>query len=178
MRTDLPDIMADVFNRLAELERRQQNRSRKGKVVEVNAAEGWARVELNKDPKTGKPFLSPKIPWQMPAMGATKVNIPPSVGQQVEVVSESGDLTDAVINNSLRSNANPQPDANPGDGVITTGDTRIFFSGSEVRIKSPKIVLEGEVHLGAEGGELVHRKGDDDSAGDIAVGSSTKVYAV
>ena len=44
---------------------------------------------------------------------------------------------------------------------------------------SVKIVLEApEVHLGAEGGQLVHRKGDVDSAGDAAVGSATKVYAV
>lgn len=44
---------------------------------------------------------------------------------------------------------------------------------------SAKIVLEApEVHLGAEGGQLVHRKGDVDSDGDAAVGSATKVYAV
>lgn len=177
MRTDLPDIIADVFHRLAELERRDANRKRTGKVVEVNAAEGWARVEINRGPD-GKPYLSPKIPWLMPAMGATKVNIPPSVGQQVDVVSETGDMTDAVISSSLRSNDNPQPDAQPGETVLTTGDTRIFVSPGEVRIKSAKIVLEGVVHLGAEGGKLVHRKDDVDSDGDAAVGSATKVYAV
>ena len=177
MRSDLPDIVADLYHRIAELERRHQNRRRTGTVAEVNAAEGWARVKLGEDAE-GKPFLSPKIPWQMPAMGATKVNIPPSVGQQVEVVSETGDMTDGIINNSLRSNDNPQPDAQPGETVLTTGDTRIFVAPGEVRIKSAKIVLEGVVHLGAEGGKLVHRKDDVDSDGDAAVGSATKVYAV
>lgn len=53
-----------------------------------------------------------------------------------------------------------------------------IVSGGTVTIKAPKIVLDGEVHLGGEGGELVHRKGDADSGGDIAQGSASKVYAV
>lgn len=44
---------------------------------------------------------------------------------------------------------------------------------------SAKIILEApEVHLGGEGGQLVHRLGDVDTAGDAAVGSATKVFAV
>lgn len=178
MRTDLPDIIADLYHRIADLERRQQNARRTGTVESVDPDKGLARVRLNEDAKDGKPYLTAEIPWKMPSNGAVSINIPPSVGQQVDVVSESGDLTDATIDASLRSNANPLPGANPGDGVVTTGSTRIFFSGSEVRITSPKIVLEGDVHLGAEGGHLVHRKGDVDSDGDVAVGSATKVYAV
>lgn len=178
MRTDLPDILADVYHRIADLERRLQNSRRTGTVESVDPSRGTARVRLNDDPKTGAPYLTAEIPWKMPSNGAVSVNIPPSVDQQVDVVSESGDLTDAMIDASLRSSANPLPGAQSGEGVVTTGQTRIFFSGSEVRITSPKIVLEGDVHLGAEGGKLVHRKGDDDSDGDIAVGSATKVYAV
>lgn len=178
MRTDLPDIIAELFHRIAVLERQRQNARRTGTVESVDPEKGVARVRLNEDPNTGKPYLTAEIPWKMPSNGAVSVNIPPSVGQQVDVVSENGDLTDAVIDASLRSTANPLPGATPGDGVVTTGQTRIFFNGSEVRITSPKIVLEGEVHLGAEGGKLVHRKDDVDSDGDAAVGSATKVYAV
>lgn len=147
MRSDLSDIIAELFHRIADLERRVQNKKRPGTVAEIDAAKGLARVKLSEDPATGKAYLTDWVPWKMPAMGATKVNIPPSVGQQVFVESESGDLTDAVIDNALRSNENPQPDAEPGEGVITTGSTRIFFSGSQVRIKSETIVLDGEVHI-------------------------------
>lgn len=60
---------------------------------------------------------------------------------------------------------------------LVQGNLRIVH-GTEVRIVAPKIVLEGEVHLGGDGGELVHRKGDVDSDGDTAVGSAAKVYAL
>ncbi|WP_164919712.1 phage baseplate assembly protein domain-containing protein [Hansschlegelia zhihuaiae] len=49
---------------------------------------------------------------------------------------------------------------------------------SRAVIAAPVIVLEGTVHLGGEGGQQVHRKGDMDSDGDTAVDSATKVYAL
>lgn len=130
MRRDLADIIADLFHRIADLERRVQSVRRTGTIEEVDAAKGVARVKLGQDPKTGKPYLSPWMPWTMPAMGATKINIPPSVGQQVEIVSESGDMTEAIINASLRSNANPQPGAEPGDMVIVNTGKVVFKTPS------------------------------------------------
>ena len=68
----------------------------------------------------------------------------------------------------------------PGGSVHVdraSGAITIRSSGT-VRITAAKIVLEGEVHLGGDGGELVHRKGDADSAGDTATGSAAKVFAV
>ncbi|UMY19139.1 phage baseplate assembly protein [Methylobacterium organophilum] len=53
-----------------------------------------------------------------------------------------------------------------------------LVSGGTITLKGQKIVLDGEVHLGGEGGQLVHRKGDVDSHGDTAQGSASKVYAV
>lgn len=51
-------------------------------------------------------------------------------------------------------------------------------SPGKIVLEAPEIVLKGNVHLGDEGGALVHRKGDVDSDGDAAVGSASKVYAV
>jgi phage baseplate assembly protein V len=58
-----------------------------------------------------------------------------------------------------------------------SGAITIRSSGT-VRITASKIVLDGEVHLGGDGGQLVHRKGDLDSGGDTATGSAAKVFAV
>lgn len=75
----------------------------------------------------------------------------------------------------------------PGDTVLYDhhGNSASLVKGrmrivhrTEVRIVAPKIVLEGTVHLGGDGGKLVHRKDDVDSDGDAAVGSASKVYAV
>ena len=174
----IAEIIVNQRHRIEELERRFENRERTGTIHEVNAAEGWARVKLGMDEKTGKPFLSPKIPWKEPAMGAIKFHTPPAVGEQVKIVSESGDLTDGIIDSSIPSNQNGRPHDKEAEHVRQIGGTRILEKDGEVRIKAATIVLEGDVHLGGDGGQLVHRKGDHDSDGDAAVGSASKVYAI
>ncbi len=173
MRTDLDDIVADLFHRLAEVERRQANHRRPGTVTEVDADKGLARVKLSEDPETGKPFLTPLIPWKMAAMGATKINIPPSVGQQVDVVSETGDLTDATIESSLRSDANPMPAAKPGEGHITSGQTSIFWSGDKFLVKTPHYRVEaGKVEYQKSGGGGGGGSGGGSGSGGGGPGSS------
>lgn len=171
----LPEQVADLYRRLAEVERRNRNRKRTGKIAEIDFENGLARVELST--QDGKPYLSPWMPWKEIASGGIKSHIPPTIGEQVDVVSESGDLTDAVIDMSVPSSANPRPHDGP-EAVITKGDSRITISDDAFVIRAGKIVLDGEVHLGGEGGEPVHRKGDADSDGDLAVGSATRVFAL
>lgn len=174
----LAEIIIDQRYRLEELERRMENRQRTGTIAEVNAKDGLARVKIDTDDKSGQPFLTPWIPWKEVSMGAIKTHFPPSVGEQVKVVSESGDLTDAQIDFSTPSNSNERPHDKEAEGVIQIGDTRLLITGGKVVVKSGEIILDGNVHLGGEGGKLVHRKGDVDSDGDLAVGSASKVYAV
>lgn len=174
----MPEIIADLYKRHAELERRFENRKRKGTVSEIDIPKGLARVKLGED-KDGKPYLSPWMPWKEVSMGAIKTHFPPSVGEHVEIDSESGDLTDGVISTSLPSNTNQRPHDKAAEGVITVGDTRIEITGGKVTITSPEIVLKANVlHLGDTGGKPVHRKDDVDSDGDVAVGHAMKVFAV
>lgn len=65
--------------------------------------------------------------------------------------------------------------------MTVTGKGKLTLStGGEgkIVIEGDKVTLYGEIHLGGEGGQKVHRKGDTDSDGDTAVGSASKVYAV
>lgn len=173
----MPEIIVDLYQRIEEMNRRFENRERTGTVHEVDATKGLARVKIGEGPD-GKPVLSPWVPWKEVSMGAIKTHFPPSVGEQVKLHSESGDLTDGVIDTSLPSNANLRPHDKEAEGVITVGSTRIQFTGSKVTITSPDIVLAGNVHLGGEGGKQVHRKDDLDDAGNKAVEHATKVWAV
>lgn len=143
--------LADLYDRVERVESRIENRKRTGKVVEVNAKEGWARVDLGKDPKTGTPFISPKIPWDEIAMGAIKTHFPPAVGEQVTVESENGEFTDARIKTSLPSNDNKRPHDKAAEGVITVGNMRmhikdglceITVGGSKVSVTGDTITLE------------------------------------
>ena len=172
---DLPGQVAWLVNEIEELRRRDRNRKRTGEINEIDLEKGLARVVFEE--RDGKKYLGPWMPWKEIAAGGIKTHIPPTIGEQVDVVSESGDLTDGVIDMSTPSNQNQRPHNGP-EAVMAMGTTRIVVAEDTVRITSGKIVLEGEVHLGAEGGKLVHRKGDDDDAGDLAVGSAAKVYAV
>ncbi len=127
----LPEQMADLYRRVAEVERRNRNRKRTGKVADVDYARGLARVELST--QDGKTYLTPWMPWKEIASGGIKSHIPPTQGEQVDVVSESGDLTDAVIDMSVPSSANPRPHDGP-EAVITKGGARITIADGAVEI--------------------------------------------
>jgi len=131
----MPEIIADLYKRLAEVDRRFENRSRKGTVAEIDPAKGLARVKLGEN-KDGKPYLSPWVPWKEVAMGAIKTHFPPAVGEQVELKSDSGDLLDAVIDTSLPSTANPRPHDKAGEAKIQIGETYILMTGDSIEIST------------------------------------------
>ena len=172
---DLPDQISWLVGEIAELKRRGRNRKRTGKISDIDLGKGLARVEFEE--RSGRKYLGPWMPWKEIASGGIKTHIPPTVGEQVDVVSENGDLSDGVIDMSIPSNENPRPHDGV-EAVITLGSTRLVISEDKILILANKIVLDGEVHLGGEGGKLVHRLNDKDSAGDAAVESAIKVYAV
>lgn len=166
----------DLLRRIPEIERRQRNMIRYGKVEEVDAAKGLVRV-TDDGGGDGQSLTTDWIPWAETG-GGIKTWRPPTKGQRMMLVSPSGNLHDAIAMSASFSNENTQPSAKGDEIVETIGATKITMRGDSTVIESPKIVLKGEVHLGDEGGKLLHRKGDADSDGDIAVGSATKVYAV
>lgn len=183
----LPEQMADLYRRVAELERRARNRKRTGTVSEIDHAKGLARVKIAD--VEGKEYLSPWLPWKEVASGGIKSHIPPTVGEQVTVVSENGDLTDAEIDMSIPSNANPRPHDGP-EAVLTKGEVRITISDDETLVQSPNVRVEAEnvdveaekavvtcpdVHLGDEGGPAVARIGDHVN---VTYGSSAGLHPI
>jgi phage baseplate assembly protein gpV len=124
------DRIVEIERKLAESERRNRNRRRTGTVSEIDHGRGLARVQISAG---DRPYVTPWVPWKEIAAGGISSHIPPTVGQQVDVLSESGDLTDAVIDFSTHSNANPRPHDGP-EGVIVHGSTRITIGASNVEI--------------------------------------------
>ena len=123
----LAEIIDDLRRRVGELERRIRSQSRTGVVEEVDAANGVARVRLLEG---DTPFLTGWIPWEEPAAGANKTHNPPSVGQQVKLYSESGDLHDASIQGSLNSDANGRPSGAGDEYVLASvGPASVTISG-------------------------------------------------
>lgn len=172
----LAEQVSDIYHRLAEMERRGRNRRRSGTIADGPDEKGRYRVTLSS--QDGRDFRTGWIKARTLAAGGAKIDVVFSKGEQVDVTSESGDLTDAVIDMATYSDAAQRENANNVPLHIKIGRTVIQADADDVRIAARKIVLDGEVHLGGEGGQLLHRKGDADSDGDTAVGSATRVYAV
>lgn len=137
MSDTLANVIADLQRRLFELERRAANRKRTGVVDEIDPARGLARVRLEDGEQA---YRTGWMPWKEVAAGGISTHIPPTVGQQVDVTSESGDLTDGVIDFSTHSNANPRPH-DGAEAVITKGSVRLFFSDDTLTIDAQDIIF-------------------------------------
>jgi phage baseplate assembly protein V len=88
--------------------------AREGVVESVDLTASTARVRLG-DLVTGN------IPWLSPRAGKTRIASPPSIGEQVLVISPEGRTSSAIIVGSLSSDANPHP-ADDGSTVIVFED--------------------------------------------------------
>lgn len=132
MASTLAEIIDDLRRRVSELERRAGSKKRTGVITEVDAAKGLARVKLTDG---DKPLVTGWIPWAEPSAGANKTHNPPSVGQQVEIMSETGDLHDASIQGSLNSDLNGRPSAAGDEYVlVSVGAASIKVSGGGAEI--------------------------------------------
>lgn len=191
------DELQELVFRLTELERRVRNTVRHAEVVEVDAAKGLVKV-VDKGGGDGKDLPSPWLPWAelgAPRSGGNGTTWrPPAVGQKMLWVSPSGNPGEGICLPSAFSNDCAQPSQDGAAHVETIGDARttmkngshklevggasVEVTPGKITLKCGEIVLEGNVHLGGEGGEQVHRKGDVDDAGDAAVTHASKVWAV
>lgn len=129
------DIMGKLREQGARTQHQLRGKTRTGTISEVDAARGRARVRLQEG---DTPFVTGWLPWSEPSAGANKTHTPPSVGQQVQIASESGFLTDAVIQGSLNSDANGRP-SSKGDEVVlaSLGDASVVVTdgGSAMSLK-------------------------------------------
>lgn len=121
--------VADLYYRVAEIERRARNRKRTGTIAEVGEGDNAGKYRVQLSEQGGKPYLSPWIKSRTVAAGQVKIDAVRKVGEQVDVISESGDLTDAVIDMSTYSDENVRENDDnvplhikvDGDGVIICG---------------------------------------------------------
>lgn len=171
--TSLVDQLADMLHRIAELERRNRNRRRKGTIAEVSDDRSKYRVKLSD--QNGKPYLTPWIKARTLAAGGVKVDVLYQKGEQVDVVSESGDMADAQIDFSTYSDANARENKDM-PFHIKIGNTVIEASPDLVKVTSAKVIVESpNVQLGGEGGKRIARIGDKV---DVGAGSSKGLWPI
>ncbi|UYZ11198.1 phage baseplate assembly protein V (plasmid) [Agrobacterium salinitolerans] len=144
--------------KVSEIERRERNRRRKGKIAEISDDKSKYRVELSQ--QDGKPYLTPWIKARTLAAGGVKIDVLYSVGEQVDVVSESGELSDAQIDFSTYSDDNARENSDT-PLHIKIGSTVIEATDGLAKVTADKVIVQSDnVQLGGDGGKQVARIGD------------------
>jgi phage baseplate assembly protein gpV len=134
---------SDLRAEIAELRRRVAGMMVHGTVHEVDAAAGTVRLRLGDGPD-GEPFLGPAIPYAQFA-GALKAHTPPSVGQQMTMLSPGGDFRQAVAAPMTWSDENASPSDRGDANAVTFGSVRIDLEGGALRITvgGTSVVISG-----------------------------------
>lgn len=155
---------------LAALARLLENLIRLGTIAQVDVAAARVRVQ------TGQ-LLTAWLPWLAPAAGADREWRPPTVGEQVLLLSPSGVLAQGVVLRGLFSNLIPANGAREGlhrstypDGAVIQydstahalvatipGDAEITATGSIIASAGEHISLMagGNIELSATGDVVI-----------------------
>lgn len=118
----------ELAEALVSAQRRLAGVARHGVVAEVNAGEGWCRLDW------GEGFLSAKIPYSQIG-GALKLHSAPTVGQSMTAISPTGDLKQAVAQPLGFSDGNPSPGADGASHVLTLGGLTVTISAGKVKVE-------------------------------------------
>lgn len=105
----------DIQPQLADLARRVANMIRTGRVAEVDHAGPRVRVQSGD-------LLTEWLPWQTRRAGNTRTWDPPTVGEQVMILSPSGEPAAGVVMPALYCQDHSAPDASPNTHVIEFPD--------------------------------------------------------
>ena len=135
----LDKLLGDILRRTAEIERRFDGMVKQGTVAEVDPKAGTVRIRYGGT--DDEPFLSPPVPYAQTA-GALKVHAPPSKGQQMTVLSGSGDFRQGLAVPMTWSDSNKSPSEKGDENVLTFGSATVELRGDEIVVKVPRLLID------------------------------------
>lgn len=149
---------------LGEVARRLMNVIRPGTVAEVDLPAARARVRY----ATGEdgPVLTGWLPW-IAAAGEDRDWRPPSIGEQVLILSPCGELSAGWILPGAYRDDFPAPDSSAAKRVMAYRDGAIVSYDSEKHELSAVLPEGGKASIAAPGGLSV--TGDTEIDGDLSV---------
>jgi phage baseplate assembly protein gpV len=138
---DIVDHIVGLYIRLQRLEGRAASGARHGTVAEVDTATQKVRVRIGGTDE--EPFLSGWVPYSQVAGPGTglKVHAPPTVGQNMTLVSPTGDLRQTVAVPFTWSDQAASP-GTTADPAITYGDVRIDLATTSAKVTIGGTILE------------------------------------
>lgn len=165
----LGDTITGLAREIQDLRRRASGRIREGKVAALNPGSGLYRVDIGHG---ATPFLTDWIPVESLSSGELAIQAEPTMGQLVQVRSESGDLTDAVIALSSFDDSHPRPHGAAGemrvkvgqaDLLVAAGGLTLTVGGVSMLINDSGVAITGGIvtHNGTNVGDThTHSHGD------------------
>jgi phage baseplate assembly protein V len=127
--------------RTTDIDRRVANAVRVGTVAEVDYQKARARVKIGN-------LVTDWLPWTVPTQnGRLRTWAPIQVGQQVMLSAPSGDLRQAVISNSLASDAVPQIGDREDQFRIEFSDKTFCHYDMDKKTLTVSVVDEGTLLL-------------------------------
>ena len=148
--------LVEIVRRVAELERRVASMVRHGTVEAVDTSNGKHVVRLRLGGSDDQPFMSPWVPYGQIA-GAMKVHSPPSVGQEMTLISPGGDFRQAFAMPLSWSDENQSPSDKSDEHVLKFGSVTVTIKGDGVKIEvgghSLELTSDGSLF---KGGKIEH----------------------
>ena len=155
---ELQESLVKAHADIAKLRAEGDRKLRVGKVTDVDTKKHLYRQEIGVDDE-GNPVKSPWRPYSQEA-GKRKRHSPPSVGQQMLLVSPGGDFSQGVGIPWGWSNDNPSPSTDD-DQVETFGSVKIRNDGKGFSISIGEVSLSvSSAGVAFKGGKVTHNDHD------------------
>lgn len=147
-------IIARMQGQIAELQRRQNNVVRYGRVIDVDPSKGLVKLDIGDD---GSSLETAWVKWAERA-GARKTWNPPSVGEVMTLMSPAGEISEnSIAMQGGFTDENPPPSSDGDAQAFTLGPLSITVKGSGVTLQLGGITLEiGAAGIAITGGEITH----------------------
>ncbi|MGV1352835.1 phage baseplate assembly protein V [Klebsiella pneumoniae] len=129
------DAHAQLVMRVAELERRNDNTVRHGKVTDVDTKKWRARIEIGE--RDGQPVKSAWVPYGQLA-GEYKSHRPPTVGQQMTLFAPNGEIRQGVLLPFTWWEDNKAPSDKPDEHVTTYGKLKVVEKAESYELSVDK----------------------------------------
>ena len=141
----MSNVITALVRRLEELERRQNNIIREGRVTDVDPAKGMVRLAL----ADGADGTVTKSPWVKPSenAGSLQTWALPKVGQWMKLISPNGEIgkNSMAISHSW-ANDKGQPSSEADEPMLKVGGSTLKLKDGLITITGATIELHGSVN--------------------------------